>query len=188
MDQHNFQKKKRILFLGEVFFIASLLFCIQPCAENSSIEYKIKAGYLYNFTKFITWPENESATFNLCIVGEDPFGSIIDPIEKRTVKDKPIHLYRLHSTDDLKHCHLVYFTLPEQIQLLSGVLTISSLNQTLTVSESKKFVYEGGMIGFFLKEGNVKLHINLAAVRKGGLDVSAKLLEVAEVYEGESND
>lgn len=188
MDKQNIQKKKRILLLGRILFFFSLLFSIPIFAENSSLEYKIKAGYLYNFTKFITWPENQSPTFNLCIVGGDPFGSIINPIEKRKVKDKPIRLYRLRSKDDLKHCQLVYFSHPEEIKSLAGILTISSLNSTLAVSESKAFVYKGGMIGFFLKQGNVKLHINLAEVRKAGLEVSAKLLEVSEVYEGVTDD
>lgn len=72
-----------------------ILNCITTYAQNDSIEYKIKAGYLYNFTKFITWPEDGAAAFNLCILGEDPFKSIIDPIKKRTVKNKPIQLFRL---------------------------------------------------------------------------------------------
>ncbi len=188
MDKHYFQKKKRILYIGQAILTALLLFSIQPFAESSSIEYKIKAAYLYNFTKFFTWPEDESATFDLCIVGKDPFGSIIDPIEKRSVKNKPIQLYRLRPTDDLKHCHLIYFGHSEQVQILPGTLTISSRDPILTVSDGKTFVFKGGMIGFFLKEGKVKLHINLAAVRNGGLDVSAKLLEISDIYEGDSND
>ena len=149
---------------------------------------KSKLVICITLPSFITWPENDSTTFDLCIVGKDPFGSIIDPIEKRTVKNKPIHLFRLRSTDDLTHCQLIYFTLSEKIRLLPGILSISSGNAILTVSDSKKFVDKGGMIGFFLREGKVKLHINLAALRKGGLDISAKLLEISEIYEGGSDD
>ena len=34
----------------------------------------------------------------------------------------------------------------------------------------------------------IKIHINLTILRKNGLDISAKLLEVAEVYEEKRSD
>ncbi|MFI3187409.1 MAG: YfiR family protein, partial [Methylococcaceae bacterium] len=60
--------------LAGVFFGLVLLLSQQVIASDVDVEYKVKAGYLYNFTKFITWPEDSSASFNLCIVGDDPFG------------------------------------------------------------------------------------------------------------------
>ena len=175
------------------FLIASVFLSNHSLAQEDSIEYKIKAGYLYNFTKFISWPENESETFNLCIIGKDPFGSIIDPIEKRTVKNKPIRLYRLQSVAEAKHCHIVYFGESDEqggnVDLsLNGILTTGSLDNALTTGETKKFTHSGGMFAFFLKEGKIKLQINLQALKKSKLEVSAKLMEIADIYEGESND
>lgn len=177
-----------MLFLVAWVFLPTLSF-----AQEDSIEYKIKAGYLYNFTKFISWPATESETFNLCIIGKDPFGSIIDPIEKRFVKNKPIRLYRLQSITEAKHCHIIYFgdydKQQEKFDLsMSGILTVGSIENALTTGETKKFTQAGGMFAFFLKEGKIKLHINLQAVKKSHLEVSAKLMEIAEIYEGESND
>lgn len=166
-----------------------MLFFSQSIAGDNSIEYKIKAGYIYNFTKFIIWPKNELETFNICILGEDPFGSILNPIEKRTVKNKPIQLIRIKTTNEAEHCHIVFMagrvTKPLQIP---GILTISSIPPKLTVGDSNSFTYQAGMIAFFQREGKVKLRIHLKMLRQSGLDISAKLLEVAEVYEDESND
>jgi len=158
-------------------------------AEENPIEYKIKAAYLYNFTKFISWPENELETFNICLIGKDPFGPIINPIEKRKVKNKSIRLYRIEVGEATQHCHIVYLSsFTKNLDALSGALTIASLTPSLTVGELKRFTQSGGMIAFFQKEGKVKLHINLKVLRDSGLDISAKLLEIAEVYYGESND
>ncbi len=169
--------------------IFSALFFSQSIAGENSIEYKIKAGYIYNFTKFITWPENELKTFNICILGDDPFGSILNPIEKRVVKNKPIRLSRIKAVNKAEHCHIVFMTggrakplsIPER-------LTISSTLPKLTVGDSNNFTYQGGMIAFFQREGKVKLRINLKKIRQSGLEISAKLLEVADIYQGESND
>ena len=192
MEQFNKPQKKGVLL--SLFFLAALVSLSKlSFAQDNSIEYKIKAGYLYNFTKFISWPENESETFNLCIIGKDPFGSIIDPIEKRTVKNKPIRLYRFQSIAEAKYCHIIYFGGSNQhlrkIDLaLSGILTIGSIENSLTVGETKKFSQAGGMFAFFLKEGKVKLLINQHALKKSNLEVSAKLMEIADIYEGGSND
>ena len=192
MEQQNKQKKKKAL-LAMLFLIVSMFSATQSFAQGNSIEYKIKAGYLYNFTKFVSWPENESETFNLCIIGKDPFGSVINPIEKRSVKNKPIRLYRYQSISDVKHCHIIYFGASDKQWrkvdfLLGDILTVGSLENSLTTGETKKFTQAGGMFAFFLKEGKVKLHINLQALKKSNLEVSAKLMEIAEIYEGESND
>ncbi len=192
MHKSKLDKKQGFFFLIS-FLISSLFFSGYSLASNSNIEYKIKAGYLYNFTKFITWPEDELESFNICIVGKDPFGRIIAPIEKRSVENKPIRLYRFKSITEAKHCHILYLGGVKQKWEksnfpLTGVLTVGSIKNFLTVSESKQFTQAGGMISFFLKQGKVKLHINLHVLRKSGLKVSAKLLEVAEIYQGESDD
>jgi len=171
------------------FFIFSLLFFSQLNAEENSIEYKIKAGYLYNFTKFITWPEDKLESFNLCILGKDPFGSILNPIEKRSVKGKSIRLSRINSANEAKHCHIVYISTLSKAHISTlGTLTIKSVPAKLTVGDTKQFTHQGGMISFFQRDGKVKLQINLPSLRKSGLEISAKLLEVADIYEGEQSD
>src|SRR5437764_14804811 len=57
---------------------------------SESSEYLIKAGFIFNFAKFVEWPSNAFAQPDSPIVigvlGTDPFGTIIDKI----VQDKKI--------------------------------------------------------------------------------------------------
>src|SRR5690348_2325090 len=42
-------------------------------------EYQVKAAYLYNFGKFVTWPDAGVASeFDVCVLGADPFGTLLD--------------------------------------------------------------------------------------------------------------
>jgi hypothetical protein len=182
----------------KVFSLLWILWCLLfsqlLCADDSSVEYKIKAGYLYNFTKFVTWPEINSETFNLCILGEDPFGELIDPIEKRSAFGRPIKLFRFDSLDALKrtnnkpHCHIIFVSSSlgsvRKDIIGDGTLVIRDLNKTLTVGESDNFAMQGGMIGFVNREGRIKLQVNLKKIKQSDLKVSAKLLEVSEIVEG----
>lgn len=167
-------------------------------AEDSSVEYKIKAGYLYNFTKFVTWPEDNSETFNLCILGEDPFGELIDPIEQRSAFGLPIKLFRFDSLNALSHannkphCHIIFISssIGSAIKdtISKNTLVIRDINKTLTVSEGNDFAMQGGMVSFVNREGKIKLQINLKKIKQSDLKVSAKLLEVSEIVEGGNSD
>ncbi|MDO9047871.1 MAG: YfiR family protein [Methylobacter sp.] len=177
----------KLINVPRVFFCVALLLSQRVIADD--VEYKVKAGYLYNFTKFITWPEDNSETFNLCIVGEDPFGDLINPIEQRSAFGRPIKLFRFKGLNNEQRCHILFISASIKDNLfLKGMLVIRDVDKTLTVSESKDFAAQGGMIGFINRQGKIKLQINLKMLQQSDLKISAKLLEVAELIEGESND
>ncbi len=190
-----------VLFAADALWLRRVLVLLKCCllcccvlsqsqADDRGLEYKVKAAYLYNFTKFITWPEKSSATFNICIIGNDPFGNLLDTLESKTVQDKPIRLRRIDSIKQAKECDIVYFDNPDQRAELSlpGVLMVGSLKNSLTVSSDPFFAETGGMIGFALDDGKVKLHINLKALKQGGLTISAKLIEVATIVGGSEHE
>lgn len=177
----------KLINLPSIFFGVALLFPQYVIATD--VEYKVKAGYLYNFTKFITWPEDKNETFNLCIVGEDPFGDLIDPIEQRSASGRPIKLFRLNSLNKEQRCHILFISASiKDNLLLKGMLDIHEGDNTLTVGETTEFAIQNGMIGFINRDGKIKLQINLKILQQSGLKISAKLLEVSELVDGESND
>lgn len=160
----------------------------QPLYADA-VEYKIKAGYLYNFTKFITWPEDKSASFNLCILGDDPFGALIEPIEQRTAFGKPIKLFRLDNINTLLRiskttlCHILFVSSSIPIPP-----SIHKDKNILMVGESENFARNGGMVGFITEDSRIKLQINRKAFQESELKVSAKLMEVSELIDGDSHD
>ncbi|MGZ5050708.1 MAG: YfiR family protein [Methylobacter sp.] len=176
---------KLINVLG-VFLGAALLFSHHAIAED--VEYKVKAGYLYNFTKFISWPEDNSETFNLCIIGDDPFGDLIDSIEQRSAFGRPIKLFRFSVLSREQRCHILFVAIDiRDNSLLKSMLATPDVS-TLTVGESAEFAAQGGMIGFINREGKIKLQINQKMLQLSNLKISAKLLEVAELVDGEGHD
>src|SRR3979411_2487451 len=62
----------------------------QTSESSDSSEYLIKAGFIYNFAKFVEWPSTAfgqpDSPIVIGILGTDPFGTIIDKI----VQDKKI--------------------------------------------------------------------------------------------------
>lgn len=175
--------KRDSIFAGSVTAVAQVallfLLCFSSALGSDNLEYKIKAAYLYNFTKFITWPEKDTVTFNICVVGNDPFRSLLNSLESKTALDKPIRIFRYGSIKEAKDCHIIY------VDEASSRLNIEN---ALLVSSRPQFAEQGGMIGFTLKNGKVRLHINLKAIKKSGLTISAKLIEVATLVDGEEHE
>jgi hypothetical protein len=61
-------------------------------ADTSSAKYKeyeVKAAFIFNFLKFIDWPEEKTAANNnkiiIGIIGEDPFGQATDVLKGKSV-------------------------------------------------------------------------------------------------------
>jgi hypothetical protein len=57
----------------------------------------------------------------------------------------------------------------------------------LTVGEDEAFAQKNGIINFVLKDGKVRLEIDLTTAGKTGLKINSRLLAVADVVKGRAN-
>lgn len=149
-------------------------------ADEAQIsEYRVKSAFLYNFSRFVTWPETtlqDRAEFLLCVIGTDPFGAQLDKLTDKTVHNHTLVVRRLNSLAVIDDCQLVYIgedTMPADILLLVRERPI------LTVSDAEDFIEQGGIIQFELVQSKVRFRINMDAANSAGLRVSSKLLSLA---------
>src|SRR5205814_1346952 len=86
---------------------------VPPSASQTrSMEYQVKATFLYNFAQFIQWPSqvfpDPSTPFTICIAG-DPFdGALEKTIGGEMLNGRRIIVRRLATGDNLQGCHIVY--------------------------------------------------------------------------------
>jgi hypothetical protein len=148
-------------------------------AHHSSLEYEVKAAFLLNFTKFIEWPTAEPSAdgaFNICIWGEDPFGTALDQIiQNEKINGRPLAIQRLGRTP-FKGCRILYIDRNEkEVKEILGTMRPG----VLTVGEGERFLKDGGMIAFVVENRRVRFGINLSATRSASLTLSSRLLSVA---------
>lgn len=153
-------------------------------AEELSREYRIKAAFLYNLTKFITWPDEKSwaadAPITVCIYGFNPFDTYLEKLTERTAKNRRIALKYLTSTESgaTNGCQIVFIsqyntTQPELLKAANSIAPV------LTVGDDPDFIAHNGLIGLVAVGNNVQLDIHLTHARQAGFTVSANLLEIA---------
>lgn len=153
---------------------------------------KVKAAYLYNFAKFIQWPEKsfegQEAPFVIGVLGGDPFGRILDDtVKAKKIAERPIELRRLRWSrpEDravLTGCHILYISKSERYRLDDILVTLAE-RPVLVVSDVREFACDGGMIRFVLEKGRIVFEVNREALKRAGLVASSKLLKLARIVE-----
>ncbi len=161
-----------------LLFLYMLLFsCISTPAHARS-ENEIKAVYLYNFIKFITWPQEPTTNnINICVYGENPFGAQSEKLNTLKARNRPLKI-TYPDKKDRPDCTVVFIS-PSEEKFANELLTRINNHPVLTVSDIDSFIDKGGIIGF-IKLGNVvKFDINLKKARASNIQISSKLLELA---------
>jgi hypothetical protein len=162
-----------------LFFIATGL----RAQQERPSEYQVKATYLFNFGRFVKWPATVPAgkgdSFAVCVLGQDPFGPILDStLAGETLDGKPVVLRRISKPQDAGECRILFISSAEEKHLKEILLALDE-SGVLTVSDMRDFTRRGGMIQFLLEGDRVRFEINLSSAETARLVLSSDLLKVA---------
>jgi hypothetical protein len=146
-------------------------------------ESAIKAAFLYKFGFFVKWPQAAFAAndspINLCIVGDDPFGSLLDDtIKGQKIGERTIVVHRMNAVAPDSGCHIAYIANSADTHSSRLLATLRG-RDVLTVTDARTGEGDVGIINFVIKDNRVRFDIDEDAAASGGLVISSRLLEVA---------
>lgn len=153
------------------------------CAgQHLPTEYEVKAAFIYNFAKFIEWPQGAfdggGSDLKLCVLGNDPFGPALGAIEGKGVRGRKIKVRRLREAGKSGGCHFLFIGDSEKGNV-GRILKSLASSPTVTVSDMRGFAGAGGVVQFVMEEHKVRFIVNTAAAEKAGLKISSKMLRLA---------
>ncbi|HEV2425792.1 MAG TPA: YfiR family protein [Terriglobia bacterium] len=168
--------------------IACFLMMALPCASvraQQPSEYQVKAAFVYNFARFVDWPEGTpEQTFVIGILGEDPLGRALEAVvNQKTVNGRPIVVRRIASAAAGRDCRVVFISASEQ-RRVPAILDVLKGSAVLTVGESEGFAKQGGMINFIMEDDRVRFEVNVDAAEQARLKISSRLLRLARIVKG----
>lgn len=152
----------------------------------SSIEYEVKAAFLYNFAKFTEWPATaigDDDELNLCVAGNDSFGSVRDTLQGKEVQGHALTINKIQIVTEADDCHILFVSTSEAGRLETLMETVVGRQGILSVSDIAGFAKHGGIIELKVIDNKVRFAINLRAARQAELNLSSKLLRLATVVE-----
>ena len=150
---------------------------------DSDSEYVIKAGFIYNFAKFVEWPDDAFASgdgaFVIGVLGNFRFGvSLSEAVTGKTVRGRKIKIQILKPHDNLRECHILFVSGSDKKRLIEILSPLRGAS-VLTVGESDEFLEAGGTIRFRVDDERVRFEVNLSGAESARLRMSSQLLAAA---------
>ena len=166
-------------------FLVVLLWLTTPCHAHlwEAKSPEIKAAFLVQFTKYVTWPSHCFAEADspivIGIIGPDPFGSAIDKVSRSvTIRGRDVEVHRLRSLSNVEQCHILYISLEEPARI-EELITLLFSKPIMLVSDRSDFLTMEGTIQFLQVDSKIRFAINTTNLKRKGLKISSKLLQVA---------
>ena len=178
--------RSRPLLLGVVGALVMLQTGLASGEEPEAlvrVEQAVKAAYVYNFTKFVSWPVESPLTrapeFTIGVLGDDSLAAAVEAtVRGKHAEGRPLVVRRFRAVDEVVPCSVLFVAsamaeqMPQLLQRLQG-------SAVLTVSDAGGFTSWGGVIGLFLEDNRVRFEIGVSAAQAAGLQVSSKLLRLS---------
>jgi hypothetical protein len=163
-----------------LLLVVTTLTASGAAAQPTASEYEVKAAFLYNFARFVEWPEGLSGSpFVIGVFGEDPFGSVLDQtVGGKRVGGSELVVRRFRSLESLEPCRILFVGAGEQGRFAQVVAALHGA-PVLTIGESEGFLERGGMINLRLEGQKVRFEINAGEAERAGLKISSQLLKLA---------
>jgi len=164
---------------GCLISLLSLLLCSSVNAENSlSKEDKLKAAYLFNFTKFIEWPilakSERPSSIRICVDSSSEFFEFLEELAANRKVGKLQKTVEVLSLETAGGCELLF------VKGGGKEITIQ-LDHTVIVADSVSTVFPDVALFFYVKKGKLRFEIDLEKINSLNVIVSSELLKLARV-------
>lgn len=147
------------------------------------LEMKVKAAYLLNFARYISWPNHAFKSpkdpLVIAIVAEDTFGDILErTVDDRMVQGRQIMIVRADDEAGIIRPHILYVAEAKN-RVWNALWKRVHGGYSLPVGEHQGFLSEGGVIRFIIKNGSVRFDVSLPALAEASLKADSRMLNAA---------
>jgi len=178
-NRHPFRSFLMLFGVGLLLTLGNELAYSQAISED-----QVKAAYLYNFAKFVEWPQetfpDATAPIHLCVLNDATIGSELNQIVKdKHILGRSIVVVPIQTGEQGRSCQILFINSAQNWQIehiLKGLQGAS----VLTVGEATGFVEQGGIVNFVIQDDQVHFQVNHKAATQSRLRMSARLLSVAK--------
>ena len=146
------------------------------------IEAHLKAVFLFNFAKYVTWPaftlgERSPSEVRVCVTAHDEFFALLKAaIQGEDIDGKPLVPVALDGLDAAKTCQILYVGDSQSPDAKAWLSVVRGL-QVLTVADGP--LTDETVIAFVRDGNRIRFDINRASGARRNLSISSKLLRLA---------
>lgn len=165
--------------------LCGLFAWLLPGIAAANSESQVKAAFLFNFARYVEWPEaafnGATAAIRLCLLSDAGFKQVLsETVSGRSVGRRPVSVETIGSLEAASGCHLLFVdaSVPAEAAAVAGRLGELAV---FTISDQGGFAAAGGIANFILVDQKIRFEINPSAARRAGLKISSSLLRLAKL-------
>lgn len=169
-----------------IVILFALSWFVQEAKAQSGFkkpESHIQSIFIYNFTKYVQWPEEyNTGDFVIGVLGET---ELIEELRKlageKKVNGRTIVVKKYVSLNEMdQKCHILYIAY-DSSNLLSNVLQKVGEKSTLIITQKDGLGRTGSLINFVSVSGKPRFEINVSALARNRLRCAQQLMTIAIV-------
>jgi hypothetical protein len=167
---------------GVVAAVACVSAGVALRAQTAPIEANVKAVFLFNFAKYVTWPavnpgERSPAEVRVCVTADDPFFKLLkSAVQGEDIDGRPLLPVALAGLDDARTCQILYVGDSQSADAKAWLSAVRGY-QVLTVADGA--LNDDTVIALVRENNRIRFDINRVSASRRNLNVSAKLLRLA---------
>ena len=173
---------RKIIIILVTFFCISADWVRMPIVQDpNNSNSKIKATFIYNFTKYIDWPEKyKEGNFVIGVLGTTPFyNDLTALLTKKSVGKQIFEIKSFTNVESISgNCHILFIPVANS-GMMPDVLKKMKGKNTLIVTEKSGLAKQGSGINFVVDNNKQRFELNKANIEKYDLKVSSTLASLA---------
>ena len=172
---------RKLVFLFIAFITLSADMVEYPMLlQKEDTQAKVKAVYIYGFTKYFEWTNNKDGNFTITILGENTnlTNELSNIAKTKSVGAQKIEVNSYQTIGELEKPNILYIT-PDKSNLLADALSKFKGKGVLIITEKQGLAKVGSTINFIVEENKQKFELNKIAASKAGLNVGAGIEKLA---------
>jgi hypothetical protein len=141
--------------------------------------HEIHSMLIFNFIKYIEWPDNtKSGDFIIAVYGDD---AVFDELSKlygqRKVKGQNAEIINISDVSGINNAHIIYLS-SSKSRDFEAILEQYDTKPTLIITDKSGLGKKGSSINFKEVGGKLKFEINQSTFDNSNLKVSSQLLNM----------
>lgn len=173
--------KRALSAFGRLALGLALALAAGP-ARAQVAEDAVKAAFLPKFARYVIWPAAmqlaAGAPYQLCVIGRDPFGRLLDTAAAgEQIDGHGVAVRRFPTADGTAGCHLAFVQGAAPAD--TGRMLLALRRQTILTITDGRAGPQRGMVHFTVIAGRVRFFIDEAEAAAHGLSISSRLLALA---------
>ena len=142
--------------------------------------HEIHAAMLYNFIRYVQWPDESAAgEFVVGVIGDDNvFNTLKTWYDGKPKGSKKYVVRKLATSAEANACHVVYLGKSKNREF-ENVKASTTGRSILTVTDGNSLGHKGSCINFKIVDGKLKFELNQNTLTSSNLKISSQLSSMA---------